>query len=71
MKGFLAALRGLFAGFGVGFLLIAIAYGVSWIATCGVIYLITLIFGWSFNWLIATGIWLALCLARGVFRGNN
>lgn len=71
MKGFFATLGSLFAGFGAGCLLIALAYAVSWIATCGVIYLITLIFGWSFNWLIATGIWLILCIARWVFRGNN
>ena len=35
-------------------------FGVSWIATCGVINLVTLCFGWRFKWGIATGIWLIL-----------
>lgn len=35
---------------------------ISWIATCGIIYLVTLCFGWTFDWLIASGIWLVLCL---------
>lgn len=51
--------------------LVALAYGISWIATCGVIKLITMCFGWSFNWLIATGIWLIMCLASTVFKSNS
>jgi hypothetical protein len=42
-------------------------YGVSWIATCGIIKLITICFGFTFRWLIATGIWLILVLLRGIF----
>lgn len=38
-------------------LIIAALYGVSWIVTCGIIKLITLCFGWTFKWSIATGIW--------------
>lgn len=71
MKSFFAAL-GAFAGsVGIGLLIMAIVYAISWIATCGVIYLITLIFGWTFNWLIATGIWLILCVLKWVIRGNK
>ena len=44
-----------------------IAFGVSWMVTCGVIKLITMCFGWQFKWSIATGIWLVMCLARTVF----
>lgn len=40
----------------------------SWIITCGVIKLITLCFGWTFNWGTATGIWLLMCLARTVLN---
>ena len=47
--------------------IIAFAYGVSWIVTYGVIKLITLCFGWTFKWSIATGIWLIICLLRGIF----
>ena len=44
--------------------------GISWICTCGVIKLITMCFGWTFNWGIATGIWLITCLARTVFSNT-
>lgn len=41
--------------------------GISWILTCGIIYLITLCFGLAFNWGIATGIWLILLiLGKGI-----
>ena len=43
-------------------LLTIIAYAISWLATRGLIKLITLCFGWTFSWLIATGIWLILLL---------
>lgn len=49
-------------------LILALLYGVSWIATCGVIKLITMCFGWTFKWNIATGIWLIMCLASTVFK---
>ena len=42
----------------LGFLLV---FGMSWILTCGLIYLVTLCFGLEFSWLISTGIWLILC----------
>lgn len=42
-------------------------YGVSWIATCGVIKLITICFGWTFKWSIATEIWLLLWLLDELF----
>ena len=44
--------------------------GVSWIATCGIVKLITLCFGWSFSWGIATGIWLVMFLLKSIFRHN-
>lgn len=42
-------------------------YGLSWIVTCGIIKLITLCFGLAFKWSIATGIWLVICLVKGIF----
>jgi len=51
--------------------ILALVYGFSWIATCGVIKLITLCFGWTFKWGIATGIWLVLCLLGSVFGTKN
>jgi len=50
---------------------LALVCGVSWIVTCGVIKLITLCFGWTFKWGIATGIWLVLCLLGSVFGTKN
>lgn len=59
-------------------IILAVAYGISWIATCGVIKLITLCFGLTFKWSIATGIWLVLCLLssilmeiRRIINGKN
>lgn len=49
-------------------LIFVISFGLSWIVTCGVIKLITMCFGLTFKWSIATGIWLILCLLRGSFN---
>ena len=43
-------------------------YGISWICTCGIIKLITLCFGWTFKWPVATGIWLIMFLLSSVFK---
>lgn len=50
--------------------IIILAYGLSWIATCGIIKLITICFGWTFKWSIATGIWLVLTLLSLTFKSN-
>lgn len=39
-----------------------ISCGITWIVTCGFIKLITLCFGLTFKWKIATGIWLIIYL---------
>ena len=44
------------------------AYGLSWIVMCGIIKLITMCFGWTFKWSIATGIWLIICVLRSIFN---
>lgn len=49
-------------------LIFAFLYFVSWILTCGIIKLITLCFGLSFSWLIATGIWLIMCVIQSVLK---
>ena len=50
-------------GWILGILIVfALALGISWLATCGIIKLITLCFGLTFSWPIATGIWLCLFL---------
>lgn len=43
-------------------LIFAICCGLSWIATCGLIYAICYCFALEFSWLIATGIWLVFLL---------
>ena len=48
--------------------IIAVCYGLSWIVTCGIIKLITMCFGLTFKWSIATGIWLIICILRSVFN---
>lgn len=52
----------------IGIILLVLCYGISWIVTCGIIKLITLCFGLTFKWSIATGIWLIICLLRSIFR---
>ena len=48
----------------------ALLYGLSWIVTCGIIKLITMCFGWTFKWSIATGIWLVIEILRSIFKSN-
>lgn len=61
---------GLTISFGV-ICLLALAFGLSWIITCGLIALICFCFSWTFDWLIATGIWLVLIILRSIFANNN
>lgn len=44
---------------------------VSWILTCGVIKLITMCFGLTFKWSVATGIWLVMALLRTIFKNST
>ena len=48
--------------------ILVFAYGLSWIAMCGIIKLITMCFGWTFKWSIATGVWLIVCILRSIFN---
>ena len=43
----------------------------SWIVTCGFIKLITICFGWTFKWSIATGIWLILLLLETTLKPES
>lgn len=52
-------------------LIIIMVCAVSWAITLGLVYLICLCFSWEFNWLIATGIWLATLLLKGAIGGGN
>lgn len=54
----------------LGIIIIAFLYFASWILTCGIIKLITLCFGIGFSWLIATGIWLIMCIAKDILKRN-
>lgn len=60
---------GITAGIMAAVIIVA-SLGVSWITACGIIKLITLCFGWTFSWGIATGIWLVMCLLSSVFKSN-
>jgi hypothetical protein len=62
---------GTFLGILAAILIFLVVAGISWIATCGIIKLITLCFGWEFNWLIATGIWLVMFLIKSTFGKND
>ena len=51
--------------------ILALAFGASWIITCGIIKLVTLCFCWTFKWSIATGIWLIMCLLSFTFKSSS
>ena len=53
---------------GIIILILIACWAFSWIATCGIIKLVTLCFGWTFKWSIATGIWLIMMLAKTIFN---
>lgn len=55
----------------IAIIILALAFGLSWIVTCGIIKLITMCFGLTFKWSIATGIWLIMCLLSSIFTTNN
>lgn len=52
-------------------LLLIIALAVSWGFTAFIVWLITLCFGWEFNFLYATGVWLILWLLGGGIKINT
>lgn len=59
---------------GIGVICIVVVillYSVSWIVTCGVIKLITMCFGLTFKWSVATGIWLVMALLRTIFKSSS
>lgn len=71
MKKILEKLAPVGVGIGVAILVVVSAYALSWIVTVGIIKLITLCFGWTFDWLTATGIWLIICILRSVFSHHT
>ena len=50
-----------------GLIITLFVAALSYFITCGIVYLITLCFGWTFSWLIASGIWLIMILLRSIF----
>ena len=51
--------------------LVAVVLAASWGVTVGLIYLICMLFGWTFKVSFATGIWLILIIAKSVFSNGN
>ena len=60
------------AGFGLACLVIlgifALILGLSWFVTCALVYLVCLCFSWTFDILIATGIWIILIILGMLFN---
>ena len=50
----------------IGILIFIVIIAMSWGITIGLIALICLCFGWQFNLLIATGVWLVIILLRSI-----
>ena len=55
------------AGGAIGLGLILL-YALSWIVTVGIVKLITLCFGWTFSWGMATGVWLIIIILKSIFN---
>ena len=47
-------------------LFVVAIYAISWVATCGLVKILSLCFGFVFSWKLATGIWFVLLLLRWV-----
>ena len=52
-------------------ILLILVFGLSWIITCGMIALVCLCFGWTFNWAIATGLWIVILILRSIFSSKE
>lgn len=52
-------------------LILVTLYGLSWLLTCGIIKLITLCFGFTFKWSVATGIWLVIGILKSIFKPDS
>ena len=62
---------------------LVVLYGLSWLLTCGLIYVGFLAFNWAhlyeifaiapvhFSIKIATGIWIICCILRMIFANNS
>lgn len=50
----------------VAIALYILALEASWLITCGIVKLITLCFGLTFKWSVATGVWLTLLALKSV-----
>ena len=51
-------------------LMLIAVLAISWILTCGIVYLIFWCFSLVFSWPVATGIWLILLILGSIFRGK-
>lgn len=49
-------------------LVFVLGVGAGWLTVCGLVKLITLCFGLTFSWPVATGIWLCFLLLSIVFK---
>lgn len=59
------------AGCLAAIIILFLILAISWGATCGILYLITLCFNIAFSWPIATGTWLILFLLASFFKSSN
>lgn len=64
-------MKNIFEGCGVWTVTVLVLYLISWLLTCGIIKLITICFGLTFTWSIATGIWFIMILLQSVFKGGS
>lgn len=55
----------------IALIVVLLSFGLSWLITCGIVYLITACFSLEFKWSIATGIWLILVVIKSIFNNNK
>jgi hypothetical protein len=49
-------------------LLVLLLIAISWLVTCGLVYVVGLCFGLTFTWLTGTGVWFLIMLLRSIFK---
>lgn len=55
----------------IGIILFIGLTAISWAIVCGMVYLISLCFGFTYSWAIATGVWLVMILIKSLLPSKK
>ena len=63
--------EGMLLGCMIGVFVMIFVIALSWLATCGLVYLATLCFGYKFSWLFGTGVWIVLWFIKSIIPSGK